>query len=110
MWVLQTHMHSWVAPSILASLTNSTESDEESVAQLRSWYVDQRLPDDDCDEDDIARLQGEAAMLDASVLLQDIADMAIEYGSTTNGGHEVYLDSHTSIPWCSEDEYHTYWS
>jgi len=49
-------------------------------------------------------------MRDASTLLQEIADKAVEYATTTNGGHEVYLDSHTSIPWCSEEEYQTYWS
>ena len=52
MWELQTHMHSWVAPSILASLARDTENTKQAVAQLRSWYVDQRLRDDDFDEDD----------------------------------------------------------
>ena len=110
MWELQRHMHSWVAPSILASLAHNTENTAEAVTQLRDWYVDQRLRDDDFDEDDIARLHGEATMRDASTLLQEIADKAVEYATTTNGGHEVYLDSHTSIPWCSKEEYQTYWS
>jgi len=110
MWELPTHMHSWVAPSILASLAHNTENSDEAITQLRSWYVDQRLPDDGFDEDDIARLRGEAAMRDATTLLYEIADKAVEYATTTNGGHEVYLDSHTSIPWCSEEEYQTYWS
>ena len=45
MWELQRHRHSWVAPSILASLAGGTENTAEAVAQLRNWYVDQRLRD-----------------------------------------------------------------
>lgn len=95
-------MHSWVAPSIDLAARESGEPDQ----WLASRYADQRWDEDTGQEGyDILMSKGLDLAFNASdVLIDAIAEFAIEQGLTTNGGWEVYLDDWTSIPWCSEDE------
>jgi len=100
-WELQTHMHDHVAPS----LHKYAQQQDDPNEWLVTMYVDQRTAM--WGEDNVCPDTGtHARSLSYDALLDMVAERAIEHGTTTNGGHEVYLDSHTSIPWCSEDELH----
>lgn len=103
MWELQRDMHSWVAPSIFKTYK------EEDRKWLNQRYADQRW-DEDTGDKGYKKLEQKANQFSLDVLIEEIANNAIEFGSTTNGGHEVYLDDYTSIPWCFETEVLTWYS
>ena len=98
-WELQQHMHQYVAPSIAYYARYRTEC---SATWLANRYADQRW-DSDGPVEDYQRLTVEASSLAWDVLVDAIADKAIEYSTTTNGGFEVYLDGWYSVPWYIED-------
>ena len=98
-WELQSHMHSYVQPTI----SKHAGEGPERLSQLAAWYADQRWDPDSGDEGyDI--LEAKAKTFADDVLIEAIASHAIEEGSTTNGGHEIYLDDWTSLEWCSDEE------
>jgi hypothetical protein len=113
-WELQQHMHSYIAPSIYAAAQN----EDDPKLWLARRYADQRWnaqadAADETGEDIVSggadKAEYDALVADAlgmpeDVLIDAIAEFAIEHGATTNGGWEVYLDGWTSIPFCSEDE------
>lgn len=103
-WELQTDMHSWIAPSIAkAAEEHGTEDDPLGIAWLCQRYADQRW-DPDTGDTGYAKLVNNAGFCMHDSLCHAIADHAIEHeGSTTNGGHAVYLDGWTAVKWCSED-------
>ncbi|MBW2672466.1 MAG: hypothetical protein JRD89_03500 [Deltaproteobacteria bacterium] len=97
-------MHPYVAPSVWkAALRHGHPSYEHWLADT---YADQRHDADD--EASHAALVSRALetieRTNPEVIVDAIAEHAIEVGSTTNGGHEIYLDDWTSVPWCSESE------
>lgn len=120
MWDLQRDMHSWIAPSIYKVHMGGKE---DPVDQDFTWichrYADQRWNEDDghdaydalCVEalEMCVDTQGNPHFAGIKALCNAIAEKAIEYDATTNGGFEVYLDSHTSIPWCDEEDLHAWY-
>lgn len=104
MWELQQSMHSWIVPSLMAEAKKQDNPLE--------WLVDRFLDQiwESFKDETEAQLRKQELMefygdkpIYWGPLLEDIADRAIAHGSTTNGGHEVYLDEFTSIPWCDEN-------
>jgi hypothetical protein len=94
-WELQSHMQNMVAPSI------HHHYGEECREALEAIYASQ-CTDDSCGSWD--KYMARAGGMAWDGLVQAIAGKAIEYATTTNGAHEVYLDAWTSIPWCSDDQ------
>ena len=102
-WELQRHMHGRVAPSILKTALLSDDGEEEYLIRA---YADQLWNEE---------LVYEILLMEANtiyecgshLLLEKVAEFAIEVSTTTNGGGEVWLNREgcTSIPWCSDDEY-----
>ena len=110
MWELQTHMHPYAAPSVWkAALELGAPSYERWLAER---YADQRWDgDSDGDYDAlVGQALGTIERTNPEVIVDAIAEHAIEVGSTTNGGHELYLDDWTSVPWCTEDEMQAWYS
>jgi len=104
MWELQTHMHATMAPSIWKGALENGDPYEQWLAER---YADQRWDEDTGDEGYDALVAEALSIIertDPHVVVEAIAELAIEYGCTTNGGHEVYLDSCTSVPWATEAE------
>ena len=101
-WELQQHMHSHIAPSV----AKAAEASADAKDWLADRYADQRWDEDTGDEGYAGLVAEGAALADLGMDLavEAIAEKAIECSTTTNGGWEVYLDNHTSIPWCTEDE------
>jgi len=109
-WELQSHMHGHIVPSVYKAHLEAQDADggETDFTWLANRYADQRWDEDTGAEgynvlvlEALSDLEGLGAI---DIYCDAIAEHASEYASTTNGGFEVYLDSHTSIPWCSEDE------
>jgi hypothetical protein len=98
-------MHQYIPPTI----EKAARLDENPHAWLCDRFADQRW-DSDTGNDGYFDLIMQAEGLPSDVLIQAITDSAIERGSTTNGGHEVYLDGWVSLPWCTEDELLTWWA
>ena len=98
-WELQRHMHGLVAPSI--------DKAARSQPYPKSWaavkYADQRW-DEATGNAGYDGLLEHAESMEYDTLVEEVANRAIQNSSTTNGGHEVYLDGWTSVPWCSDDE------
>jgi len=95
MWELQRHMHSYIAPSVMAH----AERQDDPLYWLETTYSEQRV------DELFVELPSSKEELVAG-----IAAEAIVYDSTTNGGHEVYLHSQESIPWCDEDTYQCWYA
>lgn len=93
MWELDQHMHSYIAPSVAAYAQRQSDPLYWLEATLREQLAD---PDFDLDNEPV---------LGTDELANRIAEQAIVYGGTTNGGHEVYLHAWCSVPWCNEDTY-----
>ena len=109
-WELQTHMHGWVAPSIW----HTAKTADQPEVWLAERWADQRW-DESTGADAYDALVEKALEIMRDVgdelLVDAIALHAIENeNSTTNGGHEVYLDGWTSVPWCSEDQYQEWYA
>ena len=105
MWDLQTHMQCYIAPSILAEARNQVNpwNCEDPEAHARQWLVD-LLAYADC------RDRVEIEDMSTGCIIEALAQLAIEYSATTNGGHEFYVDAYTTIEWCSEDEMQQYYA
>ena len=99
-WELQQHMHSWVAPSVHKAA--SEHEDPHEWLALR--HADQRWDSDTGTEGYNKLAEYARSHLSYDVLVRDIADHAVEYSTTTNGGWEVYLEEWTTVPWCTEDD------
>jgi hypothetical protein len=102
-WELQQHMHHRVAPSVWHYAQRKTTVPNDWLAEI---WADQRCTED---PDTHHELLCEATDLGDRLSFQDVAQQiatwAIENeNSTTNGGHEVYLDGWTSVPWCSDEQ------
>ena len=102
MWELQSHMHEYIAPSIMAHA--------EAQPDPLGWLCE-RVVDLSCDEPDyeveFPKLRAEYADAEGKPiywgpLIERLTDAAVQFGSTTNGGHEFYLDGWTTVPWCDE--------
>lgn len=110
-WEMQRHMYSQVASSLFyAALKEDDTLDRE---KLEGWYIEQRLDMNNLDVDSQVRaLKDDLKYHSNDALIHEIAEVAIETATTTNGAWEFYLDSslHTSVPWCSEDQHLTYYS
>lgn len=110
MWELPRDMHSWIAPSIMAHA--------EKQPNPLEWLVDTLLEQNpiktasglkaDLNKEELMEFWGDGSSVYWNPLIQDIVKEAIEYGSTTIGGHEVFLHAGESIPWCDEDA-HQMW-
>jgi hypothetical protein len=37
-------------------------------------------------------------------LMHELVEQVKAYATTTNGGHEFYVDAWMTIPWCSEED------
>ena len=92
MWELQTHMHSYIAPSVAAYAAKEPDPQHWLEVTLREQAPDEPIPP-----------------LGVDGLANAIAEKAIEYDGTTNGGHEVYLHDWQSVPFCDEDTYLTWY-
>lgn len=99
-WELQSHMHEYVAPSI----DKAAQAKADPILWLAHRFADQRWDEDTGEAGYDALVEQALGLPDESILLEAVAEFAIENGSTTNGGHEVYLDDCTSVAWCTEDE------
>lgn len=99
MWELQSQMHQYVRPSIWHYAQTTPDPEE----WLKERYADQRWKEETGDTGYEA-LINQAKDLPGDVLLDEVTNSAIEYAGTTNGGHELYLDSWTRIPWCTEEQ------
>ena len=103
MWELQRIMLSWVAPSIYKEAM-AQGSLKDALLWLAKRYADQRWNEGDTQERYEELVDRAIETMDGYLVVDALAELAIEYSATTNGGHEVYLDAYTSVPWCSEDE------
>lgn len=106
MWELQRNMIPLIAPSVYKAWIERRKS-ETDYSWLAQRYADQRWNESDGIE------AYDALVTDAidtcsrngiDLLCNDIAEAAAEYGSTTIGGHAVYLSSLTSVLWCTDEE------
>ena len=84
-WELQEHMHEYIAPSIAAYCREN-------------GY----LLSDLC-ADTIVALTVDTGK-GPEEIMNALVEQVKEYATTTNGGHEFYVDGWTSIPWCSEED------
>ncbi len=98
-WDLQSHMHAYVEPSIAKEIAGMVDPHDWLIHR----YADQRW-NGSTGEDSYTRLLDEADRLPQDTLISVIAEVAIERGRTTNGGHAVYLDDWHSVPFCSDEE------
>lgn len=113
-WELQSHTHSRVPPSVWQAAV------EHSPSRAHQWWwLAQRWADQRWDESTgvaayaALRSRALAYLRQGSIqfICIEIATHAIEHASaTTNGGHEVYLDGWTSIPWCSDEQHEAWWA
>lgn len=97
-WELQTHMHGYIAPSI----HKAAQEENDPHGWLCERYADQRW-----DESTLMaynRLVADAGNFAQDTLINEITESTIAYASTSNGGHRVYLDNHTGVEWCTENE------
>lgn len=104
MWELQQHMHHLVAPSIWKAALEQGDPYERWLAER---YADQRWDEDEGDggyDALVGQALGTIERTSPMVIVEAIAEHAIEVGCTTNGGGEVYLDGWTSVPWCTDAE------
>lgn len=102
MWELQRDMHELVAPSIWKAALEQGDPYERWLAER---YADQRWDGEDGDYDAlVGQALGTIERTNPMVIVEAIAEHAIELGQTTNGGHELYLDDWTTVPWCSDAE------
>jgi len=110
MWELQSHMHSFIAPSVLKAAAEEPDPDD----WLARIYADQRWDTSEPQKKyDKLVEQADRLLKDGcrDSVIEAIVEKAIEFGSTTNGGWEVYLDDgYTSVPWCSDEEHEQYWA
>lgn len=113
---LQSHMHSWIYPSI----EKYSSEQEDPLLWLCQRVVDLTFnPEDALMEEDydsqVESLQADHAdTKDKPIywgdLIERLAKSALKYESTTNDGGEFYLDDWISIPWCDEDYYQEFYS
>ncbi len=96
-WEMQHHMFSRIAPSILAHLNGNCDGEEKQ----REWLLE-RLKEHNADV-------WPESSLDS--LIDSLCDYVTEVATTDNGGHEFYLDpeGYTTIPWCQDDDLHTFY-
>jgi hypothetical protein len=102
MWELSDEMVPYVEPTIQLWAENL------GTGWLAARWADQRW--DGTSQTIYLSLVHEAESMHPEDLVREVAESAIEYGSTTNGGHEVYLDDYASIPFCSEEYMHNYYN
>lgn len=84
-WEMQSHMFSYIEPSIVKYL-------EEDPTGLDHYKEDYNVT---CQRD----------------LVLKLTEAAQTYRTTINGAKEFYIDNEhaTTIPWCDDDYYLTYW-
>lgn len=87
-WELPSDMHEYIEPSIAKAIA-------ENVIDPSQFEV--------------VRSLGELAT-QQNLVVRALTDQALERSSVTRGGHEVYLDTWCSIPWCTRDEMLQWWS
>jgi hypothetical protein len=96
-WEMQRDMHSLVAPSIFVE----AQTRDDPMAWLAQCWANTVWEKGD-DWDAIIRSavdDGEQA------ITSQLAQAAIEYATTENGGFAFYLNAHgDTVPWCSDDE------
>lgn len=98
-------MCSWIVPSLMA--------EAQKQEQPLEWLIDRRIDqiwesfkdetEAESERQNLRNLYCRNKPIYWGPLLEEIADSAIEYGSTTTGGYEFYLDEFTSVPWCDEN-------
>ena len=105
MWDLDRSMHSHLAPTVYRYGMERARVGVTFRQVLAEVYADQLAYNDEhvdplCEWD---RAFDDAMTLTVGCLIDHIVANAIEYGATTNGGHEVYMHPWLSIEWCTED-------
>ncbi len=100
---LETHMHSYIAPSVANFAEQAGKSQGTSAhIWLAHVYAVQRAGD--CEGDLYETLDREALGLSEISLVEAIAQHAITQGQTTNTGRRVYVTDTLAIPFCSDDD------
>jgi len=95
-------MISYIAPSLDLAMREHSSDPREQFIWLAERYADQRWTEDSDLSHEL--LADEGMSQGAEFMIESIVEFAAEFGCTTNGAWEIYLDSWTSIPWCSEDQ------
>ena len=99
-WEMQQHMFSYIRPSI-----DQFCKDHCSLVEL---YVETCV--DGALDGKYVRAVNACWHLSREAMIDAIASLAETNATTTNGAFRFYVDDHTTIPWCTEEEYQEYWS
>jgi len=86
---MQEHMISYIRPSIEKYVRENPGMRESLTEIYEEKYEKKPIDDND--------------------LYHGLSTIAEEKRTTTNGAWEFYLDSWTSIPWCSDEELQAYY-
>ena len=116
-WEMDRGMESWVEPSIWAYMEKYEDPHWEPIKLgglsivcpiigfLCLRYADQRWDHETtAGYDALCRQAFDLSRYGQDLLVREIAASAIEYATTSNGAHEIYLHNGChGVPWCSED-------
>lgn len=104
MWEMNNQDHVIVAPSIFWY----GMSQDDPAEWFADRYADVKCSTGEPDLWDDQRIQALAFLRDGCVgdIVEVLTEAAIEYGSITNGGWEMYIDGWTTVPWCTDEQRH----
>lgn len=103
---LQTHMHSYIGPSILVHVEGMDP--KKRAHWLATQYADQRWIEGKHARSEWGRLYKEAIHLCQDAVINALTEGAIKFSAETGNG--VYLHPRTSVKWCTEDQMLVYHS